>query len=81
MRVESRPFCHLLLGSGTGNPRVFQGYLYLYPQNTHTCAEGTGIPGYGLRVVQVVQVRWVIKPVQVGCLKMTGWLGSDFKTM
>jgi hypothetical protein len=36
------------LGISTGNHGVFQGYRYLYPQNTYTRAEGEGICGLGL---------------------------------
>jgi hypothetical protein len=59
------------LGIVTGNPGAFQGYLYPYPPNIHTHAEGMGIHGHGLKALRVGRVR---KPVRAGWVG----LGSDF---
>jgi hypothetical protein len=47
----------LQLGIVTGNPRVFEGYPYLYLPKTQTCTQGKGFHGYRSWVLQVIQVR------------------------
>jgi hypothetical protein len=57
-----------VLGNRTGNPGVIQGYPYPYPPNTHTRAEGMGIPGYGWRVLRVGQVPKPMRVLMTGSL-------------